>query len=500
MAQTQTPAYFFSSGTKIEYTPNAAVYAGDIVVIGSMVGVAEVDIAASALGEVTIRGAVNAPKDTSTFTAGDAVYWNATGSPVTGTVSTGAMTSTQGSNKYVGRCLADAATGVASVKVNLAGTAVNSATVAGSMTADDITGTDSSLGISGFASTQGGAIALVGGASSTSANAGGAITGVGGTPGLTGIGGAITWTGGAGGATSGAGGAVTLVGGVGTNGNSAGGLVGATGGAGQGSAAGGLSKIVGGAGGATGAGGAAQMTGGAGGATSGTGGACTITGGAGTNGNAVGGAAQFIGGAGNGSGAGGACTITSGAAGATGVAGTVDISVGAATAGNGSAMTLTAGNGAGGTASGGNINLVPGTAVSTGTPGELTVNSVAGTVEVTYTAPLMTTAVPSTGTAQPIYIATRAMRLKKAYCSVVTHGTSETISLTKDASAAAPGAGTAMLAAVMTPAANNTPVTQAASSTIATATLAAGDRISFLTGGTIGSAAGLTITMLLVPC
>ncbi len=177
----------------------------------------------------------------------------------------------------------------------------------------------------------------------------------------------------------------------------------------------------------------------------------------------------------------------------------MNIAVGAATAGNGSAATISGGNGAGGTASGGNVNLVPGTAVSTGIPGEVTVNSVAGTFEVSYTAPLMTTAVPATGTAQPIYIATRAVRLKRAYCSVVTHGTSETISLTKDASAAAPGAGTAMLAAVMTPAANNTPVTQAASSTIATATLAAGDRISFLTGGTIGSAAGLTITMLLVP-
>jgi hypothetical protein len=64
------------------------------------------------------------------------------------------------------------------------------------------------------------------------------------------------------------------------------------------------------------------------------------------------------------------------------VAGTVSIAVGGATAGNGAAMTLTGGNGAGGTASGGNINLVPGTAVSTGAPGELTVNSVAGTFEV----------------------------------------------------------------------------------------------------------------------
>lgn len=229
------------------------------------------------------------------------------------------------------------------------------------------------------------------------------------------------------------------------------------------------------------------------------GGAVTVVGGAGGVTNNAGGAVSLTGGAGAGSSAGGAINLTSGAAGATGVAGVVTIAVGAATAGNGSAVTITAGNGAGGTATGGNINLVPGTAVSTGAPGEITVNSVAGTFEVSYTSPLMTTAVPATGTAQPIYIATRAVRLKKAYCSVVTHGTSETISLTKDASGGAPGSGTAMLTAVMTPAASNTPVTQAASATIATATLAAGDRISFLTGGTIGTAAGLTITMLFVP-
>ena len=229
------------------------------------------------------------------------------------------------------------------------------------------------------------------------------------------------------------------------------------------------------------------------------GGAVAVIGGAGGVTNNAGGAVVLTGGLGAGSSAGGAITVTSGAAGATGVAGAVAIAVGAATAGNGSAVTITGGNGAGGTNAGGNVNIVPGAAVSTGIPGELQVNGVAGTFEVTYTSPLMTTAVPASATAQPFYIATRAMRVKKAYCSVVTHGTSETIAITKDASAGAPGSGTNVLAAVMTPAASNTPVTQAASSTIATCTLAAGDRLSFLTGGTIGSAAGLTITVLMVP-
>lgn len=346
------------------------------------------------------------------------------------------------------------------------GGATASTTLSGTVTVDALVGGDSSLGITGQATAQGGDVVVTGGASSTGANAGGAASLIGGAGGATGVGGAAIVTGAAG------------------QGDAAGGAATVTAGGGQGTGAGAIASLIGGASGA--------------GAT-GNGGIAKVVAGAATSTNGNGGAAQLTGGLGTGTGAGGAITITSGAAGATGVAGVVSITVGAATAGNGSAMTLTGGNGAGGTASGGNINLVPGTAVSTGVPGEVTVNSVAGTFEVSYTSPLMTTAVPATGTAQPIYVATRAMRLKKAYCSVVTHGTSETISLTKDASGAAPGAGTAMLAAVMTPAVSNTPVTQAASSTIAIATLAAGDRISFLTGGTIGTAAGLTITLLLVP-
>jgi len=88
----------------------------------------------------------------------------------------------------------------------------------------DITGSDSSLGISGQAAAQGGAIALVGGTSSTVANAGGAVTATGGTgpassAATAGAGGAVTLTGGTAGTTAtgtgGAGGAATLVGAAG---------------------------------------------------------------------------------------------------------------------------------------------------------------------------------------------------------------------------------------------------------------------------------------------
>jgi hypothetical protein len=93
------------------------------------------------------------------------------------------------------------------------------------ITVDSITATDASLGITGLAAAQGGAVALVGGASSTTGNAGGAVTLTGGAGGATGAGGAVTLTAAAGGGTSGAGGAITLTAGAGTAGDGNGGSI-----------------------------------------------------------------------------------------------------------------------------------------------------------------------------------------------------------------------------------------------------------------------------------
>ncbi len=145
-----------------------------------------------------------------------------------------------------------------------------------------ITGSDASLGITGLAAAQGGAVVTTGGTSSTAGNAGGAVSQVGGTPGATGVGGASSVVGGAGGATSGAGGVAALTGGAGTAGNSIGGAATVTGGAGQGTAAGAVASLTGGASGAgaTGNGGAANVTGGAAASTNGNGGSVVLTPGA----------------------------------------------------------------------------------------------------------------------------------------------------------------------------------------------------------------------------
>lgn len=309
MAQTQAPAVYVQPGACIPDPSTTTRYPGDVVNLGSIpLVVLPTDPNQPGSNTFATDGVFDVPKTTDTFSAGDAVYWNSTGDPVAGTAGTGAADSTTGN--LMGLATKDAASGDTYVRTKLTA-AKRTTTIGGAVTASDITAEDSSLGVAGIAAAQGGAIALVGGTSSTSGNAGGAVTAVGGTPGATGVGGAVTNAGAAGGATSGAGGAVTNTGGVGTAGNSAGGLVSNTGGAGQGSAAGGLSRVVGGVGGATGAGGAAQLTGGAGGATSGTGGAITIAGGAGSGGNALGGNVTINGGAPNGSGTKGTVTINS---------------------------------------------------------------------------------------------------------------------------------------------------------------------------------------------
>lgn len=108
-----------------------------------------------------------------------------------------------------------------------------------------IVATDSSLGIAGMADTQGGAVAIVGGVSSTSGNAGGAGSVTGGAPGATGVGGAASVVAAAGGTTSGTGGQANLTAGAGTAGNADGGNAVVTAGAANGTGKPGVIRQVG---------------------------------------------------------------------------------------------------------------------------------------------------------------------------------------------------------------------------------------------------------------
>jgi len=73
-------ATFIHRGDAIDYTPETAVSAGDVVVQNALVGVAKLDIAAGALGALHVSGVFDFPKAAGANTAiaaGAKVYWDA---------------------------------------------------------------------------------------------------------------------------------------------------------------------------------------------------------------------------------------------------------------------------------------------------------------------------------------------------------------------------------------------------------------------------------------
>ncbi len=185
-------AQSYAARGPLDYNPDSAVAAGAVVVYGTTVGIVICDIPAGGPGALVIDGVFLVVKDSSVFAAGDAVYWNPTGNPVGGEAGSGCATSTPGAN-LMGSVPPEGAalTGDATVQVFLT-SAERTATLAGSLGVDGITGTDSNLGISGLAATQGGQIVISGGASAGGNNNGGALTLRGGTKNGSGVNGVLT--------------------------------------------------------------------------------------------------------------------------------------------------------------------------------------------------------------------------------------------------------------------------------------------------------------------
>ena len=79
---------FIQDGDTIEYSNSgSAISAGDVVVIGKLLGVAVTDIAATTgVGTVALEGVFNLPKNTSlAITQGDQLFWDTTPGEVTKT-------------------------------------------------------------------------------------------------------------------------------------------------------------------------------------------------------------------------------------------------------------------------------------------------------------------------------------------------------------------------------------------------------------------------------
>lgn len=120
-------ATLVSEGNKADYTPAAAVAAGDVVVQGSLVGMAHTAIAASVPGAINTGGIFDVVKATGAITAGAPVYWDATGDPVGGTAGSGAATTTAASNTLMGWAVTAAVSAGTTVRIKLAN--VNGATI-----------------------------------------------------------------------------------------------------------------------------------------------------------------------------------------------------------------------------------------------------------------------------------------------------------------------------------------------------------------------------------
>ena len=99
------------SGGYLDHTPGSAIAAGEVVVIGGIVAIADADIAANTKGALALEGIYEVPcKAADDISAGDLLFWDATN---------GEATLTESTHKPIGYALADATTNVVLVDVKL---------------------------------------------------------------------------------------------------------------------------------------------------------------------------------------------------------------------------------------------------------------------------------------------------------------------------------------------------------------------------------------------
>jgi len=94
-------ANFVQNGDSIDYTPSADVTAGDVIVQGTLVGVAKLDIKTGELGALAVAGVFDFPKGTNVGdgkTAGTKMYWDSTN---------GVATSVATANTFIGTQIKD---------------------------------------------------------------------------------------------------------------------------------------------------------------------------------------------------------------------------------------------------------------------------------------------------------------------------------------------------------------------------------------------------------
>jgi predicted RecA/RadA family phage recombinase len=79
---------FIQEGKALNYTPSGAdVSSGDLVVIGTIAGIAKTDIADGKTGAVHVSGVFSVAKATGAITQGAKLYWSSANSNLTTTAS-----------------------------------------------------------------------------------------------------------------------------------------------------------------------------------------------------------------------------------------------------------------------------------------------------------------------------------------------------------------------------------------------------------------------------
>ena len=103
-------ARYVQKGDSIDYRPETAVAAGDVIVIADLIGIARLDIEAHTLGSLAVVGVFDITKAEGQIPAGATVYWDA-----------GAQKATlvSGSNHYLGKAILAADAEAETVRVLL---------------------------------------------------------------------------------------------------------------------------------------------------------------------------------------------------------------------------------------------------------------------------------------------------------------------------------------------------------------------------------------------
>ena len=108
-------AQFIQQGNSIDYTPGTDISAGDVVVQGDLIGIAQIDSAANQLGALAVSGVFDIDKATGVGTGiavGTKVYWDVADQQATADDESGA-------NKYLGKTIIAAGDDDAKVRVRL---------------------------------------------------------------------------------------------------------------------------------------------------------------------------------------------------------------------------------------------------------------------------------------------------------------------------------------------------------------------------------------------